>query len=56
MICLIQFKKLIGKEGKAMSIMLLLAGGLGIVILAVIIAIVAAVSAAVATESNTEQE
>lgn len=38
------------------SILLLLAGGLGIIIIAVIIAVVAAVSAAVATESNSEQE
>ena len=37
-------------------ILLLLAGGLGIIIIAVIIAVVAAVSAAVATESNSEQE
>lgn len=38
------------------SILLLLDGGLGIIIIAVIIAVVAAVSAAVATESNSEQE
>lgn len=38
------------------SILLLLAGGLGIIIIAVIIAVVAAVSAAVATESYSEQE